>query len=148
MNNKTIVGISVVALALAFASGRYSVSSPAVKSITDTIKDLSKDQEQDTHKQTTTITENGPSCKKTTITVTEDTITKNKTDAKTDSHIDLTVTPPRISTLNVSALAGISIGQGIPVYGVSITKQILGPLTVGGYGLNNGTIGVSLGINF
>lgn len=148
MTNKTIEIIFVVSIASAFAIGRYSVQSPAVKKTTETSTDKSKDQERDTHKQTTTIVEDGPSCKKTTTTVTEDTSTKKHVDDRSDVKTDVTITPSKRDTLNVSALVGLDIRQKSATYGVSVNKEIIGPITMGAFGLTNGTIGVSIGLNF
>lgn len=54
------------------------------------------------------------------------------------------------ATLNVSGLVANDFSQGLlkPIYGVSVSKQLIGPITVGGFGLTNGTIGVSIGLNF
>ncbi len=148
MTNKTIEIIFVVAIVGSFAVGRYSVQSPAITKETDTAKDSKKDTEKNTHKETTTIVEEGPSCKKTTTTVTEDTSTKKRTDTQLETHENTTITPPKVNTLNVSALAGLDIHQKSAIYGVALTKEIIGPVTAGAYGLTNGTIGVSLGLNF
>lgn len=54
------------------------------------------------------------------------------------------------STINVSALVANDFSRGLisPTYGVSISKEIVGPITVGLFGLTNSTVGLSLGINF
>lgn len=60
-----------------------------------------------------------------------------------------TVTKPG-PKVNVSALAGVDTTSSIlkPVYGISVSKEFIGPITVGAYGLTNGTVGLSLGVNF
>lgn len=45
-------------------------------------------------------------------------------------------------TVNVSALISNS-GKG-----VSVTKELIGPITVGAFALSDGTFGASLGLNF
>jgi hypothetical protein len=72
-----------------------------------------------------------------------------------NSVIDTTVksqvvSAPNTKNLNVSVLVADDFSRGllIPTYGVSVTKQVLGPMTVGAFGLTNGTVGVSVGINF
>lgn len=54
------------------------------------------------------------------------------------------------STINVSALAANDFSRGLisPTYGISISKEIVGPITIGLFGLTNSTVGLSLGINF
>ena len=149
MKPKAIVAISVVSLCLAFALGRYSVDPPAITKVEDTKKDLVKDIDRDTHKEITTVTEKDPDGKtKTTTTVTEDTSTKKHEDLTIDKHEDLTITPTKRSTLNISALAGIDVRQKTAIYGAAVNKEILGPVTLGVFGLTNGTVGVSVGINF
>ena len=59
----------------------------------------------------------------------------------------ITKPPPK---LNVSALAGIDTATSLlkPIYGISISKEFMGPITVGAYGLTNGVVGLSVGVNF
>ena len=52
------------------------------------------------------------------------------------------------NTLNVSALAGMDITSGAPAFGLSAQKNVLGPITLGAWGLNNGNVGVSVGVSF
>lgn len=53
-------------------------------------------------------------------------------------------------TLNVSALVGNDFSKRLiqPIYGVSVSKEVLGPITAGVFGLTNGIVGLSIGINF
>ena len=39
-------------------------------------------------------------------------------------------------------------GDRIPLYGISANKEFIGPITIGAFGLTNGTIGLSIGVNF
>ena len=50
----------------------------------------------------------------------------------------------------ISALAGFSpfSDPHTPVYGGHVSTQLLGPINVGAFGLTNGTIGMSLGLDF
>ena len=143
MDTKYKVIIVTAIVLVAFAFGRYSAPKiPDSHTITDTTKEVQKDT--DTHK-TTTVTET-PDGKKVT-TITEDTTTKSKSD--TDIKKDQTITAPKTSIINISALAGLDTGRGfVPTYGISASKELIGPITVGAFGLTNGTIGVSVGVNF
>lgn len=78
---------------------------------------------------------------------TTSTTTDNSIKAVTDSTDKTVVAQPK---LNVSALVANDFSRGllVPTYGVSVSKQVLGPFTVGGFGLTNGTIGLSIGVNF
>lgn len=52
--------------------------------------------------------------------------------------------------LNLSALAAVNVTDvksGLS-YGLSVNKELLGPFTLGIFGLSSGTGGVSLGVNF
>lgn len=76
--------------------------------------------------------------------------TTTVTDRSTTKHQESTTLVTAIPTLNVSGLVANDFSTGVlkPVYGISVSKQIIGPFTVGGFALTNGTIGVSVGLNF
>lgn len=149
MTLKAKIVICFAILATAFAAGRYSVSGAIVKTTEQTTTDTTKQVDKDTHKNTTTVTEeDGTGKKKTTTVVTEDTTTRSKTDEVIKDDKSSVTTPVKRNTLNVSALASVDIKNFVPVYGLSITKEVLGPVTVGAFGLTSGVVGVSLGLNF
>ena len=50
--------------------------------------------------------------------------------------------------LSLSLLGGIDIHDPTPTYGISVTRSVIGPVTIGLWGLNNGTVGGSIGVNF
>lgn len=54
------------------------------------------------------------------------------------------------ATWNISVLAATSQKShfGQLDYGVSATKELIGPVTVGAFGLTSGVVGASIGINF
>lgn len=140
---KTKIIMSVVALLVAFSFGRYSA--PTVPDVKTDIKTNTDKQTNTETKKTTTITEDPKGNKVTTIN--EDTTTQTK--KNTDTQLDQTVTAPKKSIINISALAGLDTGRGfIPTYGISANKELIGPITVGAFGLTNGTIGLSIGLNF
>lgn len=68
---------------------------------------------------------------------------------RTETSKNSTVVAKR-STINVSALVAndFSTGSLKPLYGVSVSKEVIGQITVGAFGLTNGTLGLSLGLNF
>lgn len=51
------------------------------------------------------------------------------------------------STTSIHALAGMDVNFK-PVYGLEVSKQLLGPIEVGAWGMTNGTIGISVGVRF
>lgn len=148
MDTKTKVILSVVVVTVAFAFGRYTAPSDTVKT-KETQQTDTNTQTDTTTKKTTTIEEDPSGKKKTTIE--EDTTTTTKKEKNKTTNIEQSVTPSNKDILNVSALVatdGFSLSNITPVYGVSVTKNLLGPITVGAFGLTNKTIGVSIGVNF
>lgn len=140
----------LIALLVAFAIGRYSAGGSSTKSTEDKKTTDTKQVDTNTHSQTTTtVTEDPNGTKKTTTVVTTDTTTKSKdTEVITDRTTQST-TPTKRNTINISALVGVDISKGfIPSYGISASKEFIGPITIGAFGLTSGTVGLSLGLNF
>ncbi len=138
---KLHLAILAIIAVMCFAWGRYSVTptkiSANVITTTDVVKDVVTDRVT-----TTTETPGGP--KSTTVTehITSET---NKTHNKTSVVTSDSSRP----TLNISLLAATNINEAFkPLYGVSVSKQVVGPVTAGLFVLSGGTIGVSVGINF
>ena len=141
--------ILAVAAITSFSFGRYSAPKiPDTHTVTDVKVDEKKDILNDDHKKTVIVkTPDGT----TTTTITDDDVVKTNDLVDTDKHTDATVTAPKTSTLNLSALSGVEYsGPNAfkPFYGLSVTKQLVGPVTIGVWGLTNSTIGVSIGLNF
>jgi hypothetical protein len=148
IQEKLRFGLAIAMLLGAFVAGRYSATQkPEVKTVSS-VQDVTKEaSNKDTHSVTTTkVIQQPDGAKETDTTTTVDTVAHN-TDVITDtSKVTTDVIPPKTNTVNVSALAAID--NWTPYYGVSVSKQVLGPITVGGFGLTNGTLGISIGINF
>jgi hypothetical protein len=148
---KTKAIISVVAIATAFASGRYSVNQPPAVKLVETSKtQVEQRADKDIHETTKTETVKEPDGEvKTTVVETKDTVSKVDTEKQVDMSVQLTQTPAKRSTINISALVALDALHGFtPCYGVSASKEFIGPITVGAFGLTNGTLGVSVGVNF
>jgi hypothetical protein len=142
MTLKVELFTAVILIVTAFAVGRCSVSPPTVKTTEQVNTNTKKDTDD---KKVTTITQTPKG--QTITTITEDITTKADTDTQT--QIQQTVTPPKKNTLNISALGGMQFENSFqPVYGISVTKSIVGPVTAGVFGLNNGIVGLSIGLNF
>lgn len=122
-------------------------SQPNIKTIADTKIADTKATDKDIHDKITTTTTKTPDGGETiTQTETKDTVTKTEETKDTDSHVVTTITAaPKV---NLAGLAGIDFSKKTPVYGASISKQLLGPVTLGVWGLTNSTIGVSIGLEF
>lgn len=93
------------------------------------------------HTQTTTVTTKKTDGEVVTTTTTDQTKTADKTDQKT-------VQVPVFSPYHLDALAGIDIRSHEPIYGISVSKQFIGPISLGAFGLTSGIVGVSAGVSF
>jgi len=143
-----IVGVGFI---VCFATGRFSVNKPKIKTTIQTTQQDTTTEAKDTHTKTT-ITEtkqpNGVDTKTTVIDQVQNDNTKSQDNIT--QQVQQTITPPKKNTLNISVLGANDFKQGIlaPTYGLSVTKEVLGPITVGAFGLMNGTVGLSIGLNF
>lgn len=149
MKQTTMIAAGILILILvSFAAGRYSASKPEVKQTTVSDDTVKQTENKDTHTVTTSKTIEQPSgVKEVDVTITTD-IVSHRNEVQTDDSMTKTdIIPPKTNTVNLSALVGFQ-GFFTPVYGASISKQLFGPVTIGGFGLTNGTFGVSLGLNF
>ena len=133
-----IIGI-ILAILLSFAVGRYSVTS---NKTTDIVVNKDKKVEEDTHTKTVIVKEKDG---REVTTIEQDTSTKSDTTTKSENK---TVVASNSGKLNVSLLGGYDFKQKELNYGLSISKQFIGPVTLGAFGMNNGVIGVSVGIDF
>jgi len=151
LSQRTKIIVSVVIVAVSFACGRFSVQKPEVKTQITTNTKESQDQKKDTHIDQVTTTTKKPDGSVITTTETKtDIISDTKQIISQDQTIKQDIIPPKTNTLNVSLLGGIDFKSGIPTptYGLSVNKQLVGPVTIGAFGLMNGVVGVSIGLNF
>lgn len=145
MSDKNRILISVIALALAFATGRYTVQSPTIKATVHQVEDTNTQTAEKEHKKIVIVEKAGEK----TTTITDDVDTSIKQDRHDDVKSVETITPPKTGTLNLSALAGVdSLNRFKPIYGAAVTKQVLGPITIGAFGMSNSVVGLSVGITF
>jgi len=137
MNKFALLGVLVV-LRVAFATGRYSVTANTDKTATKQVDD------KKTHTQTTTTTTKSPTGEIKTVITTDTVSVVNK-----KKDIVKAAPAPKQPITNVSLLVAYDFSRpsGL-IYGISATKEIAGPITAGVYGLSNGTLGVSVGMNF
>lgn len=157
---KTIVIVSLILASTAYAAGRWSAPE-RVQIVTKTVEvekkviDAKTDLEKDKHKETVVTETVNPDGTKSTVTKTvEDTKTGKKTETSTvddTSKASDTVKETLYSSskVTVSLLAGMSLSGPItPVYGLSLTRPVLGPITFGAWGLTSGVVGLSVGLTF
>jgi hypothetical protein len=141
----------VVILTVTFAAGRYSVSPPIVKT-TEHVQEAEETAEKrQTHTKETTVETKKPDGTDTIVTTVDQTVGEQKQQQDdTTKDLQQTVTPPKKNTVNISVLGANDFGKGLlaPTYGLSVTKEVLGPVTLGAFGLMNGTVGISVGLDF
>jgi hypothetical protein len=151
MTPYTKYGILILALATAFATGRFLTPTKVVE--TTKIVEVQKktvDTDRDKHKETVTVTKKGKDGSEETTTKTvEETVTKQKVkdDINKNTEVIKIVTRGRGPT--VSLLAGFDYtSPGKPFYGASVIQPVFGPITLGVWGLTNSTVGLSIGLEF
>jgi hypothetical protein len=158
VNNKYKIIIVVVSLAIAFAVGRYSTPEK-IKTVTQTVTvhDIQTDTNTDKkdNKKVVTVEDDKPTGEKViTTTTTDNSDTNTKIDQTDDTTTNTTSTKEVTKgsdKVTILGLAGTQFGKGSPlstVYGGSISKPVLGPITTGAWGLSNKTVGLSVGLTF
>lgn len=148
MSNKREIILVLIGLIITFAAGRYLAESPDVSLSELQVSHEKIHEDKDTHTQTKIVTQIQPSGVKT-ITTTIDQVTTDAKQTQDDTKTQVKETVSSKSRLNVSGIVGLQLGSDMkPVYGVSVSKQFLGPVTVGGVGLTNGVLGVTIGLDF
>lgn len=151
----------LIVAAVAFSLGWYTTPTKTI-TVTKTIevekstKDKDVDKDLNKHKETTVVEVVKPDgTKETTTTVVEDTSSSKKSSESSTSESKASnSTTKEVSrekaSITISALAGLKLNDltTTPVYGGIVTKPILGPLSIGVWGLTNTTVGCSLGLSF
>jgi len=140
---KPYIILTVVLMVGSYVTGRYFSQQNQVSVKTSITQTKNEQIKENTHETITEVKEPNGEVKTVTIigTITTDN-TQTQTDTKTQTI------PVKRSTINISALAGMSLTSLTPVYGISASKEFIGPITVGAFGLTNGIIGLSVGVNF
>lgn len=155
MTDKQKIIIAALAIAGAFVAGRYSDTvdtKTTIHAVTKTNVEDDTQKDKNTHETTKTITKKARDGSVTTVTTT-DTVTELKSKEDKDTQIvktlDKTVETKSGSKLNVSLLASYDItNPKVPSLGLSVSKEVLGPVTAGIFGYQNGVVGVSIGLDF
>ena len=147
MNNYPWKTIAVtILLLLTFAAGRYSALLVA-KTVESSATVKQEEKDKNLHINTTTTTVKAPDGTVKTITTT-DTTSVSKTISQQESITMKEQVAVKRNAVNVSALIAYQYYQKKPTYGVFVSKEVIGPITTGLFGLTNGTVGLSIGINF
>ena len=151
--------VAVVYTATAVAVGRWSLPAKVkteIKTVTVEKQILVKDTTKavDTNKKTIVKETVKPNGEKVIVTITTDNSKeKSNTEAKTVTDLNKTgdttkaIIRPQ-DRVTLSMLGGYDLMHSQFVYGASVTKPIIGPIAIGAWFLNNGTVGASLGLTF
>ncbi len=156
--NKVIA--TVVAALFFFALGRWSAPEK-IKIEKETITIEAERLDNKTHvrideNRNITIVEitkpDGTKIKKKTIIIDKNSDTRDEAskDTTVTTLTKETKTITKGSKVTISALGGLHLTniKGPVVYGGHISRPILGPVTVGIFGLSNGIVGMSIGLQF
>lgn len=146
-----VAGLSL----LCFALGRYTV--PEKVKIETKIVEVEKKTKSDKkevvrHRETTTTEVTRPDgTKEKTIVVVEDTESKStskESDKITKKETDKKEVTRSGSPVTIAALAGVKLGSFTDIdYGVSVSKPILGPISIGAFGFTSRRLGVQIGLS-
>jgi hypothetical protein len=140
MTTKTKLIIAAVAVLTSFAFGRWSA--PEYKK---TETDQTENKEVDKHKKTTVVEKERPDGTKEKKTVVEE--DSEKRSEKSSKQSEEIVGSS--SKVTVSALGGFYFSdRSGPIYGLAISKPILGPITLGAFYLTPSIVGASIGLTF
>lgn len=164
--NKYWIGGAALALVVSFAAGRFSAAKPAITTVTTAhaivntaVATVDQKTTHDTrtvvvYRDRVTHTDGTVEEKSETRAVSGETVTEHATkhasehaDTATVSAVTITPYQPR---WNVSAMAGVDVLHITRplVYGVSVDYRLIGPVTVGVWGLSSGMGGVRAGLQF
>lgn len=99
------------------------------------------------HIHTVVVTVTKPDGTKTTTSTTDNgTVIDNKSNTIASNSTTITNSKPQ---WKVAGLAGLDIHNlASPVYGAQVEKRLLGPISVGIWGLTNATAGISASLEF
>lgn len=94
------------------------------------------------HKETK-VTEHPDGTKETVVV--EDSNTIGRTESTKNTYTKESIS--KGSKVNISILGGIKSDLNTVVYGASVSKELIGPITIGAWGLTDKTFGISVGLN-
>lgn len=159
MKIRTKIIIVITALTVSFAAGRYSVSvkkTEETKTVAVKVETENKQKDVKKRKKTHVVKTEviKPDGSKTVTTVVDhdtnvdskDTTVTQETEHKTSDEKTTVVKGDQ--KLTISALAGVDFTGNKMVFGAALTKPVLGPITLGIFGLSNNTVGGSVGLSF
>lgn len=154
--------LGAIALLLgSFALGRYTVPvkvkiETKIVEVEKKVVDKQQDVSKDTHKTVTIVETKLPTGEtKTVTTIAEDTNSDKKTNT---SELDLSLKQEenKKEVIKDSGRTSIFMMSGVDykntlngvIFGLGVNKSVLGPLTIGVWGMTNNTAGCSIGLEF
>lgn len=154
----TLAGVA--ALVVAFVSGRYSVPTKVEMrteflTLTQVVRSVHVRQVTDTKWKTVVVTKpDGSSVATTEATTHTDTSTKeNENSSKVAASTVATKTETKLPDWQISALVGADLSKALngsgtlaPTFGIHVQRRVLGPVTLGVFGLSSGVVGLSAGL--
>lgn len=147
MDKKNKIIIISITMLLGFSIGRYSAPTK-IETKTVTIEVEKKVEDTDKKEHTRTVEVIKPNGTRTT-TIEQIIEESSKTIIdKTNLNENTKLVESKNNTTNISLLAGVDIYNPKLVYGLAMSKGILGPVTIGIFGFTNKLIGASIGLNF
>lgn len=146
MTTKVKVIIGLIVVFTAFAAGRYSAPEK-IKTVTVEVEKKTKetDTTKEVHRTITTI-ERPDGTKETTIT--EDTATEKKSNTTDDKSLTSTKEITKGSSTTILALLGVDFNSPGVLYGVSVSRPVIGPISIGVWTFTNKTAGLGIGLAF
>lgn len=129
----------VLSCILAFAIGRYTAA--GIKSTSETQTSENATTKEHVVRVTLQKLDGTVSTTETTDKDVKETVTSEQ------KQVQVMIKAART---NISVLAGTDFTKPgiIPLYGVSVSRELIGPVIVGVFGLKNGVAGLSIGVNF
>lgn len=148
---KVLAGIAAILLAVAFG---YYFAPEKTKTITKEVVVEKKvvEKVKETNKRKTKVVITRPDGTKEEREIEEE-ITRDEDrtiDSRKEKKVVIEEKTKSSSRLHIAALSSVNVRSGsfVPVYGAAVSKDVLGPINVGVFGLTDGTAGVSVGISF
>jgi len=142
---KVVGGVMIIVAT--YMAGKHSrPDSVEIKSATTQVEKIA-DNSVITEDIEETVKPDGSKTTKSHKTIQKNVIADRKTNTKTETVIE-----NKHSTLNLSLLAGINPFDTKLLYGASVTKDLVGPITIGAWVLTSGALrdtsgGISFGTN-
>ena len=137
----------IVALIIGFVAGKLT-EQHETKSVSQIDTKVETDKQKDTKIVETKVETKSPDGETKVVTTTETVISERKETVKDRTETKTETSSPTGNRVTLTGMAGYDFDKKLTVYGGGVSKEILGPVSIGVWGLSNGTAGVSLGLRF